>query len=95
MSEPVSVPGLHVELCTTPNLPKKVSPYWPEDGREAWRVIHRDKYIIPCPFARQKDAERAMLAIADMTDWTADRPEIARQVKGRDVLRRMIESLAW
>lgn len=71
---------------------------WPafgDPGGSGWRIhIASVNRVIPMRFARQKDAQAAMVAIADVVDWTGDTEQL-RSVKWTDLRDRMLAAMAW
>lgn len=68
-----------------------------DDCGLGWRVlVISTETVIGIKFLRKSDAERAMAAIADFTNWTeVTVVEDALRGRYRELIRRMTECLAW
>lgn len=69
-----------------------------DDGGLGWRVrIEAAGAVVPMKFLRERDAEIAMHAIADLLDWTMDKDSVAKAIEPLigTMRRLMTESLQW
>lgn len=69
-----------------------------DDGGRGWRVkIEAADAVVPIKFLRERDADMAMHAIADLIDWTMDKESVAQAMEphGKTLRRLMTESLQW
>ena len=69
-----------------------------DDGGLGWRVkIETADAVVPMKFLRERDAEMAMHAIADLLDWTMDGEAVAQAIQPLigTMRRLMTESLQW
>lgn len=83
----------HCEMVFTFGGPTQI-----DDGGLGWRVlIEATDAVLPMKFLRERDAEMAMLAIADLLDWTMDSESVAQAIEplAKTIRRLMTESLQW
>lgn len=67
-----------------------------DDGRPAWRIlVGSAEAVFPMMFARRIDAEAAMRAVADFTDWTQVTAENVNELDVKELRRRLVSAMAW
>lgn len=83
----------HCEMVFTLGGPTQI-----DDGGLGWRVkIDAVDAVLPMKFLRERDAEMAMRAIADLLDWTMDGEAVTQAMEPlmKTIRRLMTESLQW
>lgn len=88
------VKGLRVEYCRSYAAPASKM-QGNDDGRWAWRILITGPYaVFPVMFARERDAEAGMRAIADLGDWENDWDSIV-VAKAAEIRERIAGAMQW